>query len=71
MPCVSIKIINNKRGTSEYKLKSYAIDNVFTIDMERWNRFEHTQKLVMELSVSEANVLKEQLEQFIRMNQMR
>ena len=69
MSCVTSKFINNKRGNSEYKMKSYAIDNVFTIDIERWNRFEYTQRLVMKLSVSEANILKEQLEQFIRMNQ--
>lgn len=65
------KIIKNQRGNSEYTLKTYAIDERFTINIERYNRFECTQTMLMELSVDEAMVLKERLEQFIRMNQLK
>lgn len=71
MGCILPKIIKNQRGNSEYVLKSYAIDKRFTIDIERYNRFECTRSVCMELSVDEAVVLKKQLEQFIRMNQIK
>lgn len=71
MSCVTSKFIENKQGNSEYKMKSYAIDDTFHIDIERQNLYERTQRMYMSLSVSEAIVLKDQLEQFIRMNQIK
>lgn len=71
MSCVTSKFIENKQGNSEYKMKSYAIDDTFHIDITRENLYERTQQMRMNLSVSEAMVLKDQLEQFIRMNQIK
>lgn len=65
------KSIKNQRGNSEYILKSYAIDDRFTADIERYNCHEGLTRICMELSVDEAAVLKERLEQFIRMNQVK
>lgn len=70
MSCVTAKFIENKQGNSEYKMKSYAIDDTFHIYIERHNLYEHMQRIHMNLSVSEAEVLKNQLEQFIRMNRI-
>ena len=71
MSCVTSKFIENKQGNSEYKMKSYAIDDTFHIDITRLNLYERTQQIHMKLSVADAGVLKEQLEQFIRMNQIK
>lgn len=71
MSCVTSKFIENKQGNSEYKMKSYAIDDTFHIDITRLNLYERTQHMHMNLSVAEAGILKEQLEQFIRMNQIK
>lgn len=71
MSCMNIEFIKNQRGDSEYTLKTYAIDGRFTADIERYNCHEGLTRICMELSVDEAAVLKERLEQFIRMNQVK
>lgn len=70
MSCVTSKFIENKQGNSEYKMKSYAIDDIFHIDITRENLYERTQNMYMKLSVEEAVILRDQLEQFIRMNRI-
>lgn len=69
MSYIGAKFITNQRNNSEYKLRLYAIGDTFCLNMAQWNLHKGLQDITMELSVSDARVLKDHLEQFIRMNQ--
>lgn len=68
MSCVVSKYFHNEVGNSKYEMKSYAIDNTFHIELERWNKFEGTRKVLIELTPDDAKILKTQLEEFIANN---
>ena len=69
MSCVLSKIFNHKdsRG-AECKLKSYALDDRFYLDMERYSMRGGVQCVYMDFSVDEALTIKKQLEEFIEQN---
>lgn len=69
MSCVLSEIFNHKdsRG-AECKLKSYALDDRFYLDMERFSMRGGAQCVYMDFSVDEALTIKKQLEEFIEQN---
>ena len=69
MSCVLSEIFNHKdsRG-AECKLKSYALDDRFYLDMRRHSVCGGFQCVSMGFSVDEALTIKKQLEEFIEQN---
>ena len=69
MSCVLSELFNHKdsRGV-EYQLKSYALDDRFYLDMERYSMCGGVQCVYMDFSVDEALTIKKQLEEFIEQN---
>ena len=52
----------------EYRLKSYALDDMFYLDMNRFSAMGGSTTINVAMSVAEAQVLKKQLEEFIMLN---
>ena len=69
MSCVLSEIFNHKdsRG-AECKLKSYALNDRFYLDMTRHSAYGGVQCVYMDFSVDEALTIKKQLEEFIKQN---
>jgi hypothetical protein len=71
MSCVTSKFIKNNRGNNSFELQSYGISNTFFLNVEQRSPYECLKRICMNLSVDEAKILRDQLEQFIRMNQIK
>lgn len=70
MSCVLSKLFSHtdERHT-EYKLKSYALDDKFYLEMQEYQTIHGWRTGInMNFSVAEAKVLKKQLEEFIAHN---
>ena len=52
----------------EHKLKSYALDDRFYLEMNRFSVMGGSVGVRMNFSVDEAKILKRQLEEFIKQN---
>ena len=52
----------------EHRLKSYAIDDKFYLDMQEFSVIMGVSRADITLSVAEAKILKKQLEEFIAQN---
>lgn len=69
MSCVLSQFFEyeDKRKT-KYRLKSYALDDKFHLDMKQRLVSGWQHEIKMNFSVAEAKVLKKQLEEFIAQN---
>lgn len=69
MSVVVSKIFKHKdKRDVEYTLKSYALDDKFSLDMYRFSVMGGANAIRMDFSVEEAKTLKKQLEEFIAQN---
>ena len=69
MSVVLSQLFNHKdKRDIEYELKSYALDDKFYLQMKQYSVYSGFQSIKMDFSVSEAKVLKRQLEEFIAQN---
>lgn len=65
--CSEIFKHTDKRNI-EYTLKSYSLDDKFHLDMNRFSVICGSVSVCMDFSVTEAKILKRQLEEFIAQN---
>ena len=69
MSVVVSKIFKHKdKRDVEYTLKSYALDDKFSLDMYCFSVMTGANAIRMDFSVEEAKTLKKQLEEFIAQN---
>ena len=69
MSVVVSKLFKHKdKRDVEYTLKSYALDDRFYLDMYCFSVLGGAKAIGMDFSVTEAKILKKQLEEFIAQN---